>query len=107
LLDCFCLCLSVDAGSANAEIVGIKYYSGIISPGETGTVRRQPRNPYDANAIAVYTPQGGVQVGHIKREVAAVLAPLMDSAGLRLEVRRLSSIAVASFVDEPADTARQ
>jgi hypothetical protein len=56
-------------------------------PRETGTVRRQPSNPYDSNAIAVYSPHGGIQIGHIKRQVAAVLAPLMDHHGLRLEPR--------------------
>ena len=80
---------AIYCGLAMAEIVGVQHYRGTIHPGETGTVRRQPSNPYDRNAIAVYSPHGGIQVGHIKREVAAVLAPLMDSRGLRLEPRSL------------------
>lgn len=77
----------VDCGCCTAEIVGVQHDRGVISPGETGTVRRQPANPYDRNAIAVYSPHGGIQVGHIKKEVAAALARLMDRDGLRLEPR--------------------
>lgn len=90
---------AIYCGLAMAEIVGVQHYRGTIHPGETGTVRRQPSNPYDRNAIAVYSPHGGIQVGHIKREVAAVLAPLMDSRGLRLEPRVTSLGAYALQCD--------
>ena len=45
---------------------------------------REPRNPYDSNAVKVENIQGQ-QVGHIKRELAAALAYIMDSKWARLE----------------------
>lgn len=48
---------------------------------------REPSNPYDRNAIAVDGLLWGRrvgQVGHLPREVAAILAPLMD-AGMAAE----------------------
>ena len=43
------------------------------------STRIEPRNPYDANAVAV-TNHVGSQVGHITRDLAASLAPIMDDA---------------------------
>lgn len=79
--------ISVFCGRCTADIVGVQHYRGTISPGEIGTVRRQKNNPYDSNAIAIYSPHSGIQIGHIKREVAAVLARLMDGGSLHLEPR--------------------
>ena len=41
-------------------------------------MRREPRNHYDPNAIAVLTANGHAQAGYIPKEVAAKLAPMMD-----------------------------
>lgn len=38
---------------------------------------REPRNPYDANAVMV-TNMYGNQVGHIRRALAAAMAGVMD-----------------------------
>lgn len=38
---------------------------------------RQPHNPYDCNAVMVTNIYGN-QVGHIKKELAAVMAHVMD-----------------------------
>lgn len=43
---------------------------------DTLTLKRTPDNKYDSNAIAVLF--NGEQIGHLKREDAAKLAPLMD-----------------------------
>lgn len=46
---------------------------------------REPRNPYDRNAIRVDNLHGE-KVGHIKGTMAQNLAPVMDSqGGVRLE----------------------
>ncbi|MHB9003620.1 MAG: single-stranded-DNA-specific exonuclease RecJ [Coriobacteriia bacterium] len=45
---------------------------------------RQPENPYDTAAIALYDTRGE-QVGFFNRRLAAVLAPLMD-AGIEYDV---------------------
>jgi hypothetical protein len=37
---------------------------------------REPRNKYDANAIAVYA--GGRKVGHVAKSLARIIAPEMD-----------------------------
>ena len=63
--------------SKYCRIVGIRYYRGEAHPGEFVNLRREPHNPYDRNAIRVDNMHNE-KVGHIKRELAAVLAPLMD-----------------------------
>ena len=45
--------------------------------GESLTLRRDPDNPHDPNAIAVHCPAG--QLGWVPREVAAELAPQLDA----------------------------
>jgi len=39
---------------------------------------RQPENPYDTNAVALFDAHG-IQVGFLNRRLAAVLAPVIDS----------------------------
>ncbi|KAI0702988.1 SNF2 family N-terminal domain-containing protein [Cerioporus squamosus] len=65
-------------------IVGVRHYKGMVGPGEEVILARQPQNPYDRNAIQVKNI-GGTQVGHIPRNVAAKLAPLMDSNLITVE----------------------
>ena len=43
------------------------------------TIRREPTNAYDSNAIEAVFGRAALKVGHISREIAASLAPLMDS----------------------------
>ncbi|KAM1160878.1 hypothetical protein TB2_000026 [Malus domestica] len=66
------------------NIVGIQYYSGTISGREMVGLVREPLNPYDSNAIKVLNTRT-LQVGHIERSVAAVLAPLIDSNLISVE----------------------
>lgn len=58
--------------------------NGMALSGELVRLIREPTNPYDRNAIRVDN-SGGTQVGHVPKEVAAVLAPLVDRDLLRLE----------------------
>lgn len=71
-------------GFVIVNIVGVQYYSGSISGRERVGLLREPLNPFDNNAIKVLntTP---VQVGHIERSAAAVLAPLMDANVVAVE----------------------
>jgi hypothetical protein len=46
-------------------------------PGSRLELRRDPDNPHDPNAIAVFA--GGEQVGWVPRELAADLAPQIDA----------------------------
>lgn len=45
---------------------------------------RQPQNPYDRNAVMVANVYGS-QVGHIKKELAAAMAPIMDGKLAKIE----------------------
>lgn len=45
---------------------------------------RQPQNPYDPNAVMVANIYGN-QVGHIKRELAAAMAYVMDNNLAKVE----------------------
>lgn len=64
-------------GRVGVLIVGCRYYSGVIHAGEMANLVREPRNQYDANAVRVDNMLGN-QVGHLKRNFAAALAPLLD-----------------------------
>jgi len=71
-------------GFVIANIVGIQYYSGRISGREMVGLVREPLNIYDENAIKVLNTRG-VQVGHIERAAAKVLAPLIDAQYIFVE----------------------
>lgn len=71
-------------GILNTKIVGCRFYDGRATVGEYVRVRREPSNPYDSNAIRIDNVLRD-QIGHIGRNVAAKLAPLMDSGQLLVE----------------------
>jgi SWI/SNF-related matrix-associated actin-dependent regulator of chromatin subfamily A3 len=71
-------------GIFNTKIVGIRFYSGRATLGEYVVVKREPRNPYDSNAVRINNVMGD-QIGHLSRQCAAKLAPLMDSKALLVE----------------------
>ena len=65
-------------------VVGLQYYTGLVGAGEEVRLVREPHNKYDRNAIQVKNI-GGTQVGHVKREYAAKLAPLLDQGLITVE----------------------
>jgi len=67
--------------SSRVLIRGLQYYHGVAHPGEFVHLTREPQNQYDRNAIRVDNLQTE-RVGHIQREVAMCLAPLLDLAGV-------------------------
>lgn len=71
-------------GSLDNKIVGVRYYNGVVTPGEMVLCRREPRNPYDGNAIRVDNVMR-VQIGHLPKTVAQNLAPFIDSGDVILE----------------------
>lgn len=48
-----------------------------MTANSTVTIRREPANRYDRNAIAVHTEMG--QVGYIGKDYASIMAPMMDA----------------------------
>lgn len=68
-----------------SPIVGSKFHKGAREmldrlPDDIELrVARQPENPHDKNAIAVF--HGFQQLGFVTAEIAKTLAPLMDIAG--------------------------
>eukprot|EP00762_Andalucia_godoyi_P000549 ANDGO_05357.mRNA.1 Putative SWI/SNF-related matrix-associated actin-dependent regulator of chromatin subfamily A member 3-like 2 len=65
-------------GSIKGNIVGIKYYVGEVNDGELVSLIREPFNAYDRNSIRVDNI-GGRKVGHVPKDLAALLAPYVDS----------------------------
>ena len=58
---------------------------------------REPTNKYDANAMKVVRECGGreqsqAQIGHVPRNIAAMLAPLVDSGQVSFEKGVISKI---------------
>lgn len=73
-------------GILDTKIVGIQYYRGRANPEEYVIVKREPRNPYDRNAIRIDNV-AHQQIGHIPRGIAAKLASFIDSKQLFVEGR--------------------
>ena len=71
-------------GKLETKIVGINYYENDIRVGEKVRFSRNPANKHDENAIEVKN-QNLQTVGHLSREHAAFLAPLMDDKLIKLE----------------------
>ncbi|KAL8839507.1 MAG: hypothetical protein Q9170_001730 [Blastenia crenularia] len=71
-------------GTLATKIVGVQYYTGYATVGEYVSVRREPTNQYDRNAIRINNVLGD-QIGHIGRHVAATLAPYIDNGSLLVE----------------------
>ena len=71
-------------GYFRCEVVGIRYYNGKVNDQEMVSLHREPKNKYDKNALRVDNVFGQ-QVGHIKREQAAVLASLIDCKYTKVE----------------------
>lgn len=65
-------------GFVLVNVVGLQYYAGTISGREMVGFQREPLNQYDSNAIRVLNTRS-IQVGHIERSAAMVLAPLLDT----------------------------
>ncbi|KZT67187.1 hypothetical protein DAEQUDRAFT_407067 [Daedalea quercina L-15889] len=82
----------IDVGDVHDEMycmikvpcVGLQYYEGLVGAGEEVRLLREPQNKFDRNAIQVMNI-GGTQVGHVKREFAARLAPLLDQGLITVE----------------------
>lgn len=55
-----------------------------VNNNEMVALQREPNNPYDKNAIKVNNVNGN-QVGHIKREIAAAVAYIMDNKLAQVE----------------------
>ncbi|XP_040915954.1 helicase-like transcription factor isoform X2 [Toxotes jaculatrix] len=75
---------SVLFGHLQGTVVGLRYYTGVVNQGEMVGLVRQPQNPYDRNAVMVANIYGN-QVGHIKRELAAAMAYVMDNNLAKVE----------------------
>ncbi|XP_074547620.1 helicase-like transcription factor isoform X2 [Halichoeres trimaculatus] len=75
---------SVLFGHLKGTVVGLRYYTGVVNRGEMVGLVRQPQNPYDRNAVMVANVYGN-QVGHIKKELAAAMAHVMDNNLAKVE----------------------
>ncbi|XP_041668847.1 helicase-like transcription factor [Cheilinus undulatus] len=75
---------SVLFGNLQGTVVGLRYYTGVVNQGEMVGLVREPQNPYDRNAVMVANIYGN-QVGHIKRELAAAMAHVMDNNLAKVE----------------------
>uniref|UniRef100_A0A671VD37 Helicase like transcription factor n=1 Tax=Sparus aurata TaxID=8175 RepID=A0A671VD37_SPAAU len=75
---------SVLFGHLRGTVVGLRYYTGVVNRGEMVGLVRQPQNQHDRNAVMVANIYGN-QVGHIKRELAAAMAYVMDNNLAKVE----------------------
>ncbi|XP_051012917.1 helicase-like transcription factor [Acomys russatus] len=71
-------------GTLRGQVVGLRYYTGVVNNNEMVALQREPNNPYDKNAIKVNNVNG-TQVGHLKRDLAAALAYIMDNKLAQVE----------------------
>jgi len=71
-----------DASGFNTKIVGVTFEGrqdivGSLRPGEALELRRDAGNVHDPNAVGVW--YGGLQLGFVRREIAARIAPNADA----------------------------
>jgi single-stranded-DNA-specific exonuclease len=71
-----------EASGFNTKVVGVSFEGrqdvvAALRPGDALELRRDPENPYDTNAIGVWF--GTLQLGFVKREIAAKIAPNADA----------------------------
>ncbi|XP_029106153.1 helicase-like transcription factor isoform X2 [Scleropages formosus] len=71
-------------GTLQGSVVGLRYYTGVVNKGEMVSLVREPQNPYDRNAVMVTNVYGN-QVGHIRRQLAAPMAHIMDNNLAKVE----------------------
>ena len=69
--------------SFNTKLVGVTFEGrqdriAALDDGMPLRLQRQPENPYDANAVAAYAPDG-IQIGYLNRNLSGTLAPVMDA----------------------------
>ncbi|KAL9111652.1 MAG: hypothetical protein Q9227_003925 [Pyrenula ochraceoflavens] len=65
------------------HVVGRRHHFKDATVGSALVFRRQPENSADENAIAAYDIDGR-DLGHLPKEAAAILAPLVDQAAVKL-----------------------
>lgn len=65
-------------GVWSCRLKGNYYYPGEVWAGRKVTLVREPDNPHDKNAIAIFNDRGE-QVGHWNKGMAASLAKVLDS----------------------------
>ncbi|KAL3427406.1 SNF2 family domain-containing protein [Phlyctema vagabunda] len=71
-------------GAIDGKIVGVRYYNGYATVGESVLIKREPSNVYDSNAIRIDNVQG-TQIGHLPRALAEKLAEFIDRKAIVLE----------------------
>ncbi|KAI9591356.1 P-loop containing nucleoside triphosphate hydrolase protein [Syncephalis fuscata] len=74
----------IEFGRFTTNIVGLRYYHGMVGRNQSVVLERQPDNPYDTNAIRAMNI-AGEQIGHIPKGHAAAFAPMIDRKCIRLE----------------------
>ncbi|KAH7030904.1 SNF2 family N-terminal domain-containing protein [Microdochium trichocladiopsis] len=71
-------------GSFEGKIVGVRYYHGVVTPGEMILCRREANNQYDPNAIRIDNVMRR-QIGHLPRTLVKKLAPYIDNNEIVIE----------------------
>ncbi|KAI0379818.1 SNF2 family N-terminal domain-containing protein [Hypomontagnella monticulosa] len=71
-------------GTLENKIVGVRYYNGVVTTGEKVLLRREPRNPYDKNAVRVDNVMR-TQIGHLPATLVKKLAPYLDRNDIILD----------------------
>ena len=94
--------------SVSFKVSGVNFYPEGVDTLEKGcelTFRREPENPYSANAIAICGPTGEI-AGHVPEALASQWAPMIDSGkmtglhGTAEEVKKAGTKTVTE--DHPA-----
>ena len=75
--------MAMSSQDVPALVVGMQYHSGSreklkgLTQGSSLTLRREPENPYDSNAVAVWC--GAARIGYLRRLDAEVISRRLDA----------------------------
>lgn len=89
--------------AGHVKVVGGQYnqmwdarMDGLLNEGAWLMLRREPKNPFDCNAIQVFTKGAEAKVGYIAKEEALRLAPFMD-IGVKMAARVMTQVTLGEL----------
>lgn len=70
--------VGIDYANSDEAKSNRRFEIALLEPGDPVELRREPKNPHDSNAVAVFSPSG-IQIGYLTAERAPWIGGRMDA----------------------------